>query len=236
VAQIAALKARPSASAYKRALLYYALFQSCLVKRPFNLFHRRNLYLRFRRVKRSFGNKTTWDTPFSEHFAAFCREVNRWVFKGAKSCRSICHDALDIPAHNYDLVYIDPPYVKDARRWDHPNYHNWYHFLEGLCTYSKWPELIDFNSPNLRMKPERSNDWIDRDNHSKAFDALFEKYAKSIIVVSYKKFGVPSIDTLVRMLKRHGRKVRSHSRHYKYALNHQNGEAKLNREFLLVAE
>jgi len=43
---------------YKRALAYYALFQACLVKRPFNLFHRKNLYLRFADVERSFGNKT----------------------------------------------------------------------------------------------------------------------------------------------------------------------------------
>jgi len=38
------------------------------------------------------------------------------------------------------------------------------------------------------------------------------------------------------MLKRHGKKVRTHSQHYKYALNHQNGEAKLNREVILIAE
>ena len=53
---------------YRRALAYYALFQACLVKRPFNLFHRKNLYLRFADVERSFGNKTTWDTPFEVHF------------------------------------------------------------------------------------------------------------------------------------------------------------------------
>jgi adenine-specific DNA-methyltransferase len=28
---------------YKRALAYYALFQACLVKRPFNLFHRKKM-------------------------------------------------------------------------------------------------------------------------------------------------------------------------------------------------
>ena len=55
-------------SKYKKALLYYALFQSCLIKRPFNLFHRRNLYLRLTDVKREFGNKITWDKPFEEHF------------------------------------------------------------------------------------------------------------------------------------------------------------------------
>jgi adenine-specific DNA methylase len=31
---------------YKKALAYYALFQSCIIKRPYNLFHRKNLYMR----------------------------------------------------------------------------------------------------------------------------------------------------------------------------------------------
>ena len=48
---------------YKQALAYYALFQSCIIKRPYNLFHRKNLYIRTAEVERSFGNKKTWDTP-----------------------------------------------------------------------------------------------------------------------------------------------------------------------------
>ena len=74
------------------------------------------------------------------------------------------------------------------------------------------------------------------DRRIEALDALFETFKNSTLVISYKRFGVPCIDTLVRMLKKHGRKVRSFSRHYKYALNHQNGEAHLNREVLLIAE
>ena len=50
---------------YKQALALYALFQSCIIKRPYNLFHRKNLYIRTSDVKRSFGNKKTWDTPLS---------------------------------------------------------------------------------------------------------------------------------------------------------------------------
>jgi len=53
---------------YKQALAYYALFQACIIKRPYNLFHRKNLYIRTAEVERSFGNKKTWDTPFEDHF------------------------------------------------------------------------------------------------------------------------------------------------------------------------
>jgi len=36
---------------YKRAIAFAALGQACLVKRPFNLFHRKNLYIRFADVE-----------------------------------------------------------------------------------------------------------------------------------------------------------------------------------------
>jgi len=236
VARISSLKGEPSALAYKRALLHYALFQSCLIKRPFNLFHRRNLYLRIANVKRQFGNKSSWDKSFGRRFAAFCAEANRSVFEGAKTCRAMRHNALDIPDKSYDLVYIDPPYLTKAGDNETSDYRRSYHFLEGLCDYDRWDELIDYETPNFRMKQLCHNDWGDTEKNGKAFDALFEKFRRSILVVSYKKFGVPSIDTLIRVFKRHGRRVQSWSRHYKYALNHQNGDAKLNREVLFISE
>src|SRR5690606_25532811 len=67
-------------SPYKQALARFALFQACIIKRPYNLFHRANLYMRTAKVQRSFGNKTTWDTPFEIHFRNFINEANRAVF------------------------------------------------------------------------------------------------------------------------------------------------------------
>ena len=235
VARIGCIGNGSPEAAYKRALLSFALFQSCLIKRPFNLFHRRNLYLRTADVKRGFGNKTSWDRRFKRYFLSFCMEASDAVFKGAKPCRAMRFDAKDIPNKNYDLVYIDPPYLTKTGDNETSDYRRSYHFLEGLCNYNSWEELIDYRTPNFRMKPQ-ANDWVNPEANSEAFDALFEKFKRSIIVVSYKKFGTPSIDTLIRMFRRHGRKVRSRSRHYKYALNHQNGSAELNREVLLIAD
>jgi len=53
---------------YEQAIAYFALFQACIIKRPYNLFHRKNLYVRMAKVKRSFGNKKTWDSSFEEMF------------------------------------------------------------------------------------------------------------------------------------------------------------------------
>ena len=42
---------------YKQSIALFALFQSCIIKRPYNLFHRSNLHIRTQDVERSFGNK-----------------------------------------------------------------------------------------------------------------------------------------------------------------------------------
>ena len=69
---------------YKFALAFFALAQACIIKRPYNLFHRKNLYIRQAEVERSFGNKTTWDKPFEEWFRTFATEANQAVFDKAQ--------------------------------------------------------------------------------------------------------------------------------------------------------
>lgn len=114
---------------YKKALACFALFQSCIIKRPFNLFHRKNLYLRFSDVKRSFGNKTTWDRSFDEYFRKFAYEANSAVFSNKKKNKAYCGDVMSLDTH-FDLVYIDTPYI--SSNGTSVNYHEFYHFLEGL--------------------------------------------------------------------------------------------------------
>src|SRR5439155_13151716 len=91
----------------KQNLALYALIQTCLTKRPFNLFHRRNLHLRTASVHRTFGNKTTWDRPMRTTFRSFLEEVNAVVFCGERRCRAFNVDALNIPESEYGLAYID---------------------------------------------------------------------------------------------------------------------------------
>lgn len=55
---------------YEFALAFFALCQACIVKRPYNLFHRKNLYMRFAEVDRSFGNKTSGTGPSMSGFAS----------------------------------------------------------------------------------------------------------------------------------------------------------------------
>jgi adenine-specific DNA-methyltransferase len=221
---------------YKKAIAYNALFQSCLTKRPYNLFHRKNLRMRTRRVERNFGNKTTWEIPFSVQFKKFTSEINKSVFDSEKSCKSVNHDVFSIKNTNYDLVYIDSPYIKKEYRNESHDYLRCYHFLEGISRYYSWEAFIDEESINKRIRNEMIKNHFTPQNVIAAFDKLIYKFKDSIIVISYKYGGIPSIDKLTKILKKYKKKISTHSKHYIYALNKQNGNARLNREYILIGE
>jgi adenine-specific DNA-methyltransferase len=212
---------------YQSALAFYALCQACIIKRPYNLFHRKNLYIRFADVDRSFGNKTTWDRPFSEWFAVFAGEANRAVFDNRRTNCSLNLDALSVPGE-YDLVYIDTPYI--SARGVGVDYRSFYHFLEGLTMYGEWSKHLDHGSKHLRLKPQKLA-WTDKRRIYGAFDQLFARFSRSILVVSYRSDGIPSEVELVDLLKRHKTHVCvEHFGQYQYVLS-TNSESK---EILLI--
>ncbi len=201
---------------YKRALAYYALFQSCLVKRPFNLFHRKNLYLRFADVERSFGNKKTWDTPFEDHFRSFVSQANALVVDNCRANYALNKDIWDVE-DNCDLVYIDPPYI--SQQGVGVDYHHFYQFLEGLAQDEEWPALVNYKSKHRRMKREY-NPWVDQTAIHGAFARLFERFQDAILVVSYRADGIPSISDLEDMMQQVKRSVSVHTLDgYQYVLS-----------------
>lgn len=178
---------------YKRALAYFALFQSCIIKRPFNLFHRKNLYLRLSDIERNFGNKTTWDTPLGVHFRKFVGEANQAIFSNGLQNKALNLDVFDIKG-NFGLVYIDTPYI--SKKGVGVDYFCFYHFIEGLTRYSEWEKMIDYRTKHKKLRAEK-NPWIDKNRIYSAFEKLFDKFADSILVVSYRSDGIPSIEELV---------------------------------------
>jgi adenine-specific DNA-methyltransferase len=225
---------QPNELECKKALAFYALFQSSLIKRPFNLFHRKNLHIRTNDVERSFGNKITWEKSFDDYFLKFAAEANKLVFDSGVNCRAINQSIFDIDEHEYDLVYIDIPYIRKDGSNESSNYLRCYHFLEGLSKYENWPNLIDYDSINLRLKnAEERNDFVEETIY-KTVEEILVKFNRSIIVFSYKKGGAPSIDFIRGIMKKLGKQVYSKSKHYSYALNHQNGNAAKNKEVLII--
>lgn len=213
---------------YKQAIAFYALFQACIIKRPYNLFHRKNLYIRTAEVERSFGNKKTWDTPFEEHFKKFVEEANNAIFDNGENNLSSHSDVFEIEVPKVDLVYIDTPYI--SVKGLGVNYFDFYHFLEGLVFYDQWPNLIDPKSKHKRIKNGK-NEWCNKGEIHSAFERLFDKFKNSILVVSYRDDGTPTIDELVDMLKKHKRYVEVKKLDYKYVLS--TGSSK---EVLIIAK
>lgn len=219
---------------YKRAICFHALFQACLRKRPFNLYHRKNLNLRLNEVERNFGNKTTWEQDFESEFRKFVVEINTSVFDSGAQCLSLNESIFEIENEGYDLVYLDPPYVSGNGSNETNDYLKCYHFLEGLVDYENWANRIDYDSKNLRFKKEYNP--FDHDNILNSLDLIFNRFKESTIVLSYKIGGTPSVEQLKDLMSNYNRNLRVVSKHYKYALNKQNGNAKHNREILLIAE
>lgn len=201
---------------YQMAIALYALFQSCVAKRPYNLFHRKNLYMRFASVERNFGNKATWDTPFEKHFRSFVKKANVSVFDSGVPCKAVHYEATEVPGR-FDLVYLDPPYVN--KKGSTVDYRDFYHFLEGLVIYPHWRKEIDYSRKHLPLKGTRSP-WSNPKEVMQAFRDCIDRYADSTIVVSYGNKGIPSPDDLVSMLKYFKSKVSViEQSKYKYVLS-----------------
>lgn len=212
---------------YKQAIAYFALFQSAIIKRPYNLFHRKNLYVRLQEVERSFGNKKTWDTPFETHFRKFVKEANEAVFDNGEQCRINGQDVFDIK-DSFDLVYIDTPYLNEAGVG--VDYADFYHFLSGLVYYEDWNNLIDYKSKHLRLKRTK-NIWNEANQIKDAFARLFNQFRNSVLAISYRSNGIPSVEELIDMLENTGRSVQVFkSMEMKYVLSN-----KQSCEVLLVA-
>ncbi|MFY2563132.1 DNA adenine methylase [Corallococcus terminator] len=213
---------------YQRALAYHAVFQACIAKRPYNLFHRANLYMREATVERSFGNKATWDRSFADHLAKQAAVASDAVFDNGRANLATCGDAVLLEARA-DLAYLDPPYV--SAKGVGVDYLGFYHFLEGLTEYRDWPKRFD---DRYKHKPYRrvETPWTQPSRIGSAFEAVFERWKDSILVVSYRSDGVPSIEELKRLLQRHKRKVTVRARDYQYALSTN----QTSREVLLIAE
>jgi len=222
-------------SKYPQSMAYFALFQSCLMKRPYNLFHRKNLNFRNDNwiAPVTFGNKTTWKKPFEELFHQFVDAANIAVFSNGQSNYSLNYDAFNIPEKfDADLIYLDPPYMNiDGLS---PNYRSYYHFLDGLTmTDKQWKRKIDEDTPNKRFMHE-SDAWLKKTEIKNAFDTIFEKYQDRIIVLSYRDPGIPSVRQLRSMLKKYKSNVSIRHINQQFALANKIEAPKRNGQILAI--
>lgn len=210
-----------SASPDVQALLRYLVYQACLKKRPFNLFHRANLGLRTKvGVERSFGNAVTWERSFKYHALQAYDELARAAaIFGRTAVVLPAGDPGDIAA-GYDLVYIDPPYVNIEDRYNRDNYWRRYHFLEGLARYDQWDELIDPES-DIRMStpPPWFADWGRKATFKDRLFAFIDGHQNSIVAVSYVSDAIPSETEILAFFESRFARVSMHSAEHHHALS-----------------
>lgn len=213
---------------YKKAILLSALYQTCLIKRPFNLFHRNNLYLRKNHKKSKFSNHVTWNKNIDDYFIKFINEYNDAVFDNGRNNKALGNNVFDIDME-VDLVYLDPPYLK---RGHSLNYLTMYHFLEGLTDYENWTTKIDYSVKTNKMKPRKEiSMWHWKTNAEARFDGLFRTFKDSIIVFSYRDDGIPSLQELKHLLEKYKTDVKVYSKPHQYVLS-----PKKNNELLFIAK
>ena len=207
----------------------YIIFQSCLMKRPYNLFHRRNLSMRLNYTTGNFGNKQTWERSFEELFIRFINELDTVCINNGRQNSANNFSALNCPL-SADLVYIDPPYFKKEGT---TSYHSKYHFLEGLVNYYNIPNIINFTKKNREININLSSEFADKSKFLKDLNTLINMHKKSHIVISYRNNGIPSISEISELLKTFSdfEVLEYNLGKYNYALNKSNSE---NEEVLFI--
>ncbi len=202
------------------SLYKYALFQACLKKRPFNLFHRANLNIRLNEnVTRSFGNKTTWERPFEELMLQSYAELSSKLFESRSNIRVSSASSITRLSSGYDLVYLDPPYINLTEKNNIDDYWKRYHFLEGLSRYHEWANYINHRSKiKVMYQPKHFLEWARKATFSEKLFKLIEKHRYSTVVLSYVSGAFPDESEIAAHFESLFPIVSVHSKDHAHAL------------------
>ena len=196
----------------------YCLFQACLKKRPFNLFHRANLNLRLnRQVHRSFGNYVTWETPFPDLMKANLPDVVLAIKPTKLSTIILPPGDISRLDAGYDLVYLDPPYVNESRNCE--DYLTRYHFLEGLSNYASWGKEIN-SASSIKALKQRSyiSEWQSKRMFRELLFDLIHVHRQSIVVLSYLAGAYPDEEEITEHFRNNFQHVRVLRKDFTHAL------------------
>jgi adenine-specific DNA-methyltransferase len=188
-----------------QALAFSALFRSCLKRQP------RGVFTVSGDLSHYDDGRRDLKLSLEEHFLEQIQVFNAAVFDNGRQNHAIRADVFDSPRRKADLVYLDPPYVPRA---DDNCYIKRYHFLEGLSCY--WQGLPVDSSTKVKKIAKRYTPFSYRRTAVEAFDRMFARFAKSIIVLSYSSNGYPDLAQLEALLRKHKRTIRVFERPHRY--------------------
>lgn len=209
---------------YKKSIAMTALIRACLKKRPRGIFT-------YTGDRYNDGRKDL-QKSFEDQFLEAIVAVNGAVFDNGKVNKARNGNALTLRTEAPDLVYIDPPYYSPL---SDNEYVRRYHFVEGLARNWEGVEI----QQNTQTKKFKSypTPFSTRKGAASAFDLLFKKYMKSILIVSYSSNSLPTQDEMLALMAKYKAHVEVIPVNYRYSFGNQSG-AKTNRnkvqEYLFV--
>ncbi len=209
---------------HQRAIAMAALIRACLKKRARGIFTYTGM--------RYDDGRADLRMSFAEQFLKAVEAVNAAVFDNGHHNVARRGDAMSSNTRA-DLVYLDPPYYSPL---SDNEYVRRYHFVEGLARNWEGVELQE----HTKTKKFKSypTPFSSRSGALDAFDALFRKLRRSILIVSYSSNSMPTREEIVELMSRYKSKVEVIDIDYRYSFANQGHKTHDNRnavkEYLFV--
>lgn len=209
---------------YKRAIAMAALVRACIKKRPRGIFTYTG--------DRYDDGRRDLQKSLAQQFIEAVEATNKAVFDNGRENRAYFGDAMNLPAVQADLVYIDPPYYSS---FSDNEYVRRYHFVEGLAR--DWNGVEIQQHTKTKKFKSYPTPFSTRLGATAAFDSLFKKYSDKILLVSYSSNSLPAQDEMLELMARHKAHVHVVPIDYKYSFgNQKNADVNRNsvQEYLFV--
>ena len=208
---------------YKQALALAALARACVKKRARGIFT-------FTGMRYDDG-RPDLQISIENHFVEAIKQFNKAVFDNQQNNKSFNQEVFALEKTDYDLVYIDPPYVTQSSDND---YSRRYHFVEGLMSY--WSHVkINYNTSTKKFDKIKTP-FESKSSIYMAFDNLFKKFNNSILVVSYSSTSIPTMEEMIKIMKKYKKNVSILGLTHRYSFGNQKKGLKNNvvKEYLFI--
>lgn len=172
---------------YKKSLALAAANRACMKKRPRGQFTTTG--------RKGWDARADLKLSMHEQFVAAINGLNAAVFSNGRNNKALHRDVFEIDGE-YDLVYLDPPYIS---KYSDCDYTRRYHFVEGFCSY--WQDTPVMPATKTQKIASYPTAFSSRAGAVEAFRRTFDQFKNSILVVSYSSNGIPSKEEICELLR-----------------------------------
>lgn len=186
-----------------------ALIRSCIKRRPRGIFtytgHRYD------------DGRKDLKLSLRDHFVEAVNQINEAVFDNGRQNNVMAVDlSHGWPDVDVDLIYLDPPYFSPL---SDNEYVRRYHFTEALAR--DWQGLDIQHETMTKKIRNYPSPFRSETGCVNALEDMMDRYRGSAVVISYSSNSLPSADTIMRLMRRHGRRPRLVEVDHRYSFGNQ---------------